>query len=383
MMSNSDEKPRNELYEERVSQARVVRKIVFFSVIGFFIIGIIFFISAYFYVKNTLGPVDVDNPQEVEVTIPIGSTANQIGTILEDEGLVRNGTMFRYYVRYKNESGFQAGDYALSTSMTMDEIIQELKEGKILQEPELVFTVPEGRWLEDIAAIIANETDHTEEEVMELLTDEEYIEGLIDQYSMLTDDILVEDIRYALEGYLFPARYDFIDEQPSIESMVEAMLGGTQSVLEEFAAEVEESEYTIHELLTLASIIEREAQKSEDRYLISGVLYNRLDRGMRLQVDPTVSYAIGEHRYMTTYADTEVDSPYNTYRYAGIPIGPIASPGKDSIRAALLPEETDALYFYARYNGEVIYNETYEEHNRTHQTYRNEWVEAQNEEAEE
>ncbi|KHF41969.1 endolytic transglycosylase MltG [Halalkalibacter okhensis] len=382
-MSNSNEKPRNELYEERVSQARVVRKIVFFSLIGLLLIGIISLIIAYFYVTNMLGPVDTDNPEEIQVTIPIGSTANQIGTILEEEGLVRNGTMFRYYVRYKNESGFQAGDYALSTSMTMDDIIAELKEGRVLQEPELVFTVPEGRWLEDVAEIIARETDHTEEEVMEVLTDQEYIEALIDQYSMLTEDILDEDIRFALEGYLFPARYDFMDESPSIQSIVEAMLNGTQSVLEEFSAELEASEYNVHEILTLASIIEREAQQSEDRYLISGVLYNRLDRDMRLQVDPTVSYAVGEHLYMTSYAATEVDSPYNTYRYAGIPIGPIANPGKDSIKAALNPEETDFLFFYARFNGEVIYNETYEDHNRTHQRYRDEWVEGQSEEADE
>ncbi|MCL7746917.1 endolytic transglycosylase MltG [Halalkalibacter alkaliphilus] len=382
-MSNSNEKPRNELYEERVSQARVVRRIVFFSLIGLFLIGIITLIIAYFYVTNMLGPVDSDNPEKIQVTIPIGSTANQIGTILEEEGLVRSGTMFRYYVRYKNESGFQAGDYALSTAMTMDDIIAELKEGRVLQEPELVFTVPEGRWLEDVAEIIARETDHSEEEVMEVLTDQEYIEVLIDQYSMLTEDILEEDIRYALEGYLFPARYDFMDESPTIQSIVEAMLSGTQSVLEEFSTELEQSEYSVHEILTLASIIEREAQKSEDRYLISGVLYNRLDRDMRLQVDPTVSYALGEHLYMTSYAALEVDSPYNTYRYAGIPIGPIANPGKDSIRAALNPEETDYLFFYARFNGEVIYNETYEEHNRTHQRYRNEWVEGQSTETEE
>jgi UPF0755 protein len=383
MMSNSNEKPRNELYEERVSQARVVRKIVFFSLIGLFLIGIITLIISYFYVTNVLGPVDSDNPEEIQVTIPIGSTANQIGTILEEEGLVRSGTMFRYYVRYKNESGFQAGDYALSTAMTMDDIIAELKEGRVLQEPELVFTVPEGRWLEDVAEIIARETDHSEEEVMEVLTDQEYIEELIDQYSMLTEDILKEDIRYALEGYLFPARYDFMEESPSIQSIVEAMLSGTQSVLEEFSTELEQSEYSAHEILTLASIIEREAQKSEDRYLISGVLYNRLDRDMRLQVDPTVSYALGEHLYMTSYAALEVDSPYNTYRYVGIPIGPIANPGKDSIRAALNPEETDYLFFYARFNGEVIYNETYEEHNRTHQRYRNEWVEGQSTETKE
>jgi len=344
---------------------------------GLLILGIIFVFSAYFYMKNTLGPVDQENPEEVQVTIPIGSTANQIGTILEAEGLVKNGTLFRYYVRYKNESGFQAGDYKLSTAMTMDELIAALKEGRILQDPELVFTVPEGRWLPDVAKIIARETNHSEEEVMDLLTDRDYIETLINQYSMLTDDILNEDIHYALEGYLFPARYDFMEKQPTIETIVEEMLKRTQAVLTEFASEIEDSEYSIHEILTLASIIEREAQKSEDRYTISGVLYNRLEKDMMLQVDPTVSYALREHRYMTSYADLNVDSPYNTYRYRGIPIGPIANPGKDSIRAALNPEETSAIYFYARFGGEVIYNETYEEHNRAVQQYRQEWVDGQ------
>lgn len=106
-------------------------------------------------------------------------------------------------------------------------------------------------------------------------------------------------------------------------------------------------------------------------------MYNRLEKDMMLQVDPTVSYALREHRYMTSYADLNVDSPYNTYRYRGIPIGPIANPGKDSIRAALNPEETSAIYFYARFGGEVIYNETYEEHNRAVQQYRQEWVDGQ------
>lgn len=376
-MSDSNEKPRNELYEERVSQARTVRKIVFFSLIGLLLIGIILFISAYFYFKNTLGPVNESSPEEIQVTIPIGSTANQIGTILESEGLVRNGTMFRYYVRYKNESGFQAGDYSLSTDMSMDELIHALKEGRVHQEPELVFTVPEGRWLIDVAKIIARETDHTEEEVMEVITNRDYIESLVNQYAFLTDEILNEELHYALEGYLFPARYDFIEKQPTIETIIGEMLNSTESVLAEFADDIEQSEYTIHELLTLASIIEREAQKSEDRYKISGVLYNRLERGMRLQVDPTVSYAHGEHSYMTTYKMLEIDSPYNTYRYAGIPIGPIASPGKDSIKAALNPEETSAIFFYARYGGEVIYTETLEEHNAVHQQYRQEWVDGQ------
>ncbi|MBP3951371.1 endolytic transglycosylase MltG [Bacillus suaedae] len=375
-MSNSNEKPRS-LYDKRVSQARIVRRVVFFCVLGLLIVGTILGISSYYYLKNALGPIDEESPEEIQVTIPIGSTANQIGTILEEEGLVRNGTLFRYYVRYKNESGFQAGEYNLSTSMTLDELISELKEGRVLEEPELVFTIPEGRWLEDVAVMIANSTGHAVEDIQAVLSDREYVEALIDQYPMLTEEILNESIRHPLEGYVFPAQYEFMVEDPSIKDIIEAMLNRTQTVVDELSSEIAESGYTIHEILTLASIIEREAKTSEDRYKISGVLHDRLESDMPLQVDPTVAYAIGEHRYMTSLTDLKIDSPYNTYRYKGIPVGPIANPGKDSIQAAVRPERTGALFFYARVNGEVIYSETYEEHNRVHQQYRQEWIDAE------
>ncbi|WP_017728595.1 endolytic transglycosylase MltG [Halalkalibacterium ligniniphilum] len=381
-MSDSNEKPRNIIFEERVSQAKVVRKIVFFCVIALVLIVGILGISGFLYVQGALNPMDEEDTEVIEVTIPIGSSTTKIGSILEEEGLIQSGTFFRYYVRYQNETGFQAGDYGLSRSMSLDEIIEELKEGRVLEEPELVFTVPEGLWLEDIASIIAEETGHDIDAVMETLNDREYLEGLIAQYHVLTDDILQEGIRYPLEGYLFPARYDFMEAEPSIEAVIEAMLSRTEAVVGQYEELLEQSDYTIHEILTLASIIEREAQTSEDRYKISGVLHNRLQRGMMLQVDPTVAYAIGEHRYMTTYADTREDSPYNTYRYEGIPIGPIASPGQDSIEAVLRPEETNYLFFYARFNGEVLYSETYEEHNAIHQRYRDEWVEGQQQEEE-
>ncbi|WP_062049940.1 endolytic transglycosylase MltG [Bacillus sp. JCM 19034] len=382
-MSNSKDKPRNSLYHERAIQARIVRRIVFFTFLGLIIIGAIAGVSAYAYITNALSPVDENSPKEIEVTIPIGSTSNHIGTILEEEGLVRNGTIFRYYVRYKNESGFQAGDYRLNTGMTMDEIIDSLKDGTVMQEPELTFTIPEGLWLEHMIEIIANETEHKVEDIEEVVHDKEYVSTLIEQYDMLTEVVLDNDIRYPLEGYLFPARYDFMVENPSIEEITEAMLDRTQAILDNLGEEMDELELTPHEVLTLASIIEREAQESEDRYIISGVLHNRLERGMKLEVDPTTAYAIGEHLYMTSIEDTRFESPYNTYVVEGIPIGPIASPGQDSIEAAVRPEITEALYFYARYGGKVIYSETYEEHLKARDQYRHEWIEAMKQEDEE
>ncbi|MGO4887376.1 endolytic transglycosylase MltG [Anaerobacillus sp. MEB173] len=367
---------RNEKLVREQEEASIVRKIVFSLFILIIIVVGAVGVSGFVFVKGALGPMDEESAEMVEVHIPIGSSSSKIGVILEENGLIKNATFFRYYVRYKNETGFQAGDYQLSTAMNLNEIIDELKEGTVFEEAALSFTIPEGRWLEDIVAIIAEDSDFTTEEIEEKMKDREYISSLIEKFSILDEEILQDDIRWPLEGYLFPARYDFVEEDVVLETIIETMIERTSTILGKYTEQLNNQEYSIHELMTLASIVEREAKTEEDRYLIAGVLYNRLDKGMPLQVDPTVAYALGEHRYMTTYADLEVDSPYNTYKYAGIPIGPIANPGENAIRATLEPKDTDYIYFYARRNGEVIYNETYTEHNKVVQQYRNEWVEG-------
>lgn len=363
-------------YEERLERAKTVRKIVFICVMIFITIFIVATVSIYLYINRALGPMDKNSDEVVEVHIPIGSTSSDIGNILEEANMIRNANIFRYYVRYKNESGFQAGDYQLSKNMSVQEIIDALKEGKILLEPVIVFTIPEGLWLEDIVQIIAEHTKYKEEEIFQVLSDQEFITDLIDRYQILTDEILKPGIRYALEGYLFPSRYDFYDENISIEQIIEEMVKRTEQEFVPLLTEHNADEYSIHEYITLASIIEKEAQKSEDRYKISGVLHNRLQQNMRLEVDPTVAYAHGKHLYMTMYDDLNIDSPYNTYRIEGIPVGPIASPSSDSFNAALNPEKIDALFFYARYNGEVIYSKTLAEHNRIVSQYNHEWQEA-------
>ncbi|WP_059102732.1 endolytic transglycosylase MltG [Shouchella shacheensis] len=362
---------------ERALQAETVRKIVVICVTVLMVALVLSILIGYLYLSNALEPIAEEGEgEEVEVSIPVGSSAQDIGQVLEEEGLITNATIFRYYTRYKNESGFQAGDYTLSTEMAVDDILVELKDGSMEPDVALSITIPEGLWLTDMAALIEENTDHTAEEVIELLDSEEYVESLIDRYSMLSEVVLDEEITHPLEGYLFPARYDFAEEDPSIEEIVEAMLDRMQSVVDTHGEEIESSDYSLHQILTLASIIEREAQTSEDRFTISGVLHNRMDERMPLQVDPTIAYAHGEHIYMTTYDQLEIESPYNTYRNTGLPPGPISSMREESIEAAVTPNDTDDKYFYARYNGEVIYNETYEEHDATRQEYRHEWEEA-------
>ncbi|MBM7633893.1 endolytic transglycosylase MltG [Geomicrobium sediminis] len=369
----------------QVETARKVRKIVVIALISIVLLVAVVILSGYVYLQSAVSAMDEEDESTVEVEIPIGSSTMGIGQILEEEGLITNATFFRYYARYQNYSGFQAGNYELNRAMDLEEIMTSLQDGVYMEEYAFTFVIPEGLQLEQIGERIAAETDYDEEEVLDVLMDEDFSEQLLEEYPLLTEEVQDDDVRYALEGYLFPASYDFLSEDTPVEEFIEAMVARMAQIYETIVQDYSEeegiegpaAELSVHEVLTLASIIEREAATAEDRRLISGVLHNRLEEGMRLEVDPTVAYAIGEHRYMTSYDDLETDNPYNTYRFSGLPPGPIASPGEDSIRAVFEPTDSEYLFFYARFGGEVIYSETYEEHNEVHQQYRDEWIEGQ------
>ncbi len=367
-----------DLYKEKLmkrqTENQTVRKIVFIILLLLTITVAAVITGGYFYIKNILEPVDANSKAKTAVTIPIGSSTSSIGQTLEEEGIIKDGTAFRYYVKYKNESGFQAGDYELSPSMTMDEIIAIMKSGKVMKDAVATISVPEGIWVEDIAGRIAKELDLKKEDVLKQLDDEKYLETLINEYWFLTDDILNDEIRHPLEGYLFPATYDF-EEEPSVEAVVKEMLEKTESVLNKYRSEIDERDDSIHELMTLASIIEEEASAKADRTKISKVFYNRLEKDMILQTDPTVVYARGEQSGEITQDDLDLKSPYNTYKQKGLPVGPIANPGESSIVAAIEPADTDALYFYARPSGETLFSETNDEHNKKVAKYKKEWDE--------
>ncbi|WP_078545460.1 endolytic transglycosylase MltG [Litchfieldia alkalitelluris] len=352
---------------ELQGEARVVRKIVLilFIVILLVISGIVG--GGYLYIKSALQPVDPENTKEVNVTIPIGSSPTAIANILEENGIVKDAKVFRYYTKFKNESGFQAGDYQLTPAMTFTEIISSLKTGRVLEEAVFSITLPEGKQLVEIVKIIASKTNHSEDEVLEKLTDEKFIAELMQMYpTLLSNDILHEDVKYALEGYLYPATYPYYKEAKdlSIEEVIRPMLDQTNKIVEELATEISFREFSPHTLLTMASLIEEEATGKTDREKISGVFVNRMDIDMPLQTDPTVIYALGEHRERLFFKDYEVNDPYNTYQIQGLPPGPIANAGLDSIKAALNPADISSLYFLADKEGNVHYSDTLEEHNR-------------------
>ncbi|TYS68864.1 endolytic transglycosylase MltG [Sutcliffiella horikoshii] len=355
-----------EKLKEKHFEAKIVRRIVFtvFVILMLALTGVIG--GGYFYIKNALQPVNKEDTKTETVEIPIGSSPTSIGRILEENGIINNGKVFRYYVKFKNESGFMAGEYELSPSMNLDEIIGHLKEGRVQQEVVFQITIPEGRQLEQIAVILENRMGLSEKEFLEKANDKEFLDKMRKKYpKVITDEMFEEEVKYALEGYLFPATYPFYVENPTAEEVIDVMLQKTNEVLQDDAVRIgmENKELTTHELLTMASLIEAEATMQADREKISSVFYNRLDVGMPLQTDPTVLYALGEHKERTLYEHLEVDSPYNTYKNQGLPPGPIANAGLISIQAALNPAETEFYYFLATPEGEVLFNETLEEHN--------------------
>lgn len=368
--SNHDE---NNYKIQRIKEARLARRVIIIVLTTLFIILVIGGFAAYNYIKHGLSPVDPDDQTIIDIEIPLGSSVDTIGKILEENEVINNGRIFKYYVKFKNESGFQAGQYKLSKSMTIDEIIESLKTGKILVDPLFTITFPEGSNIEEIANIIASNTSIERDEFIEKMLDVDYIKSLIAQYPMLlSEEILHEDVRYPLEGYLYAATYPFYDENPTIEDIVEVMLSQTDARIKPYLPDIEESNFTVHEMLTMASLIEKEAVTEEDRKMISGVFYNRmnLDQPMPLQTDPTVLYALGKHKDRVLYKDLEVDSPYNTYKYSGLPPGPISNFHENALQAALYPEEHDYFYFVASYEGDVYYAKTLQEHNENIAKYR-------------
>lgn len=354
----------------RSEEASTVRKIVSIIIISLILILLIGGVSGYMYVKSALKPVDPDDENGVEVEIPLGATSSTIADILEDEHIIKDSRIFRIYTKIKNESDFQAGSYTFTPAMTIDEIIESLKSGVLVKAPIDKITIPEGLTVEEIAEIFADNGYFSKEEFMERINDTEFIEQLIDTYpSLLSDDILDEDINTPLEGYLFAATYDIYVENPNLDDMIITMLEKTEEVVSPFLDEIEENDLTVHETLTFASLVEKEASSEDQRGGIASVFYNRLDEGMPLQTDPTVLYAMGEHKGKVLLKDLEIESPYNTYMVEELPIGPISNFSENALQATLNPEESDYKYFLHDEEGGIHFSETHEEHIKEKEKY--------------
>jgi UPF0755 protein len=313
------------------------------------------------YVAGALKPVETAE-EAVLVEIPGGMSSSAIAELLERQGLIRDAFVFRMYLRYKGEGHrFQAGRYEIRPGTAPDDIIAMLNAGDTVPEETLRLTVPEGWTVEQIADSLAA-LGLDKARFLELAASPERFPD-----TKTADIPQDERLRYALEGYLFPETYDFpLDsgEQDIVARMLDELDRKLSSLPEGWEKRLDELGISFHQMMTIASLIEREVAVDSERALVAGVIYNRIRQNMPLQIDATVLYAMGEHKDVVLEKDLQVDNPYNTYRYPGLPPGPIASPGLKSIEAALYPESTNYLYYVTKKDGsnEHLFAETYEEH---------------------
>lgn len=320
----------------------------------------------YNYVQTSLKPLDPTSNKKIEVKIPIGSTNKQIGAILEDKKVIKNGFIFDYYVKTKKFASFKAGYYELKPSMTLKQIAQELQKGgssSPLNSGKVL--IREGVTADEIGDEIQAKTRFKKQDFLALLNNQTFLNQLKTKYpTLLTSAVEAKDVRYHLEGYLYPATYA-VTKKMTLEQLVEQMVAKSNEVFSPYFAQIQQKGWTVQYALSLASLVEREGVTKEDRYKIAGVFENRLEQGMMIQSDISVLYALGQHKANVTYADLKVDSPYNLYQHQGVGPGPYNNPSLASLKAVLNPKDKDKGYLYFIANmktGKVYFSQTYEQH---------------------
>ena len=333
----------------------------------------------YQYVQSSLQPVDASSKQYVTVQIPEGANVQTIGSTLEKSGLIKHGVIFAFYAKYKNYSDLKSGYYNLQKSMSTEDIIHELQKGGTAeaQEPALAsLTIPEGYTIDQMAQAVGQlqgdfKEPLTADAFLAKVQDENFISQEVAKYPSLLESLPTKEsgVRYRLEGFLFPATYS-IKESTTIESLIDEMLAAMDKTLAPHYSAIKSKNLTVNELLTIASLVEKEGAKTEDRKLIAGVFYNRLNLGMPLQSNIAILYAQGKLGQKISLADdagidTTINSPYNVYTKAGLMPGPVDSPSLDAIEASINQTKSDNLYFVANVtDGKVYYAATQEEHDR-------------------
>ena len=321
--------------------------------IAIIIVLIVSFVGLNFYVNNMEKPVDSENTSLVTFEIPAGSSTNSIADVLYENKLIKSKFVFKLNSKRQNLDGtYKAGTYRINGNLSMSEIMIELNEGNVLKNV-VKFTVPEGYDIKRLTELLESKGLINKENFLDVVANGDF------DYKFLKG---LDNNEARLEGFLFPDTYE-VYANATEEDIITKMLNRFDELfIDEYYDEAEKMGMTINEVIALASIIEREGLIDSERSTISSVFHNRLEIGMALQSCATVQYILGEQKAVLSTADTRIKSDYNTYLNPGLPPGPIASPGIESIKAALNPKSTSYFYFLAKGDGSHVFSKTYDEH---------------------
>lgn len=376
--------------QKRKKQDRTAKRIV--AVVMSLVV--VFFLATctfgFFWVKSSLEPINTEATKTIQVEIPEGSSTKEIANILFENDLIKNATVFNYYSKIKSYNNYQSGFYNLSQSMSVDDLAKALQESgtpTAQEEPAGKVLIVEGYTLTQIANSVTlnaktddktDKTPFTSEEFLATVTNQEFIDRMVATYPNLFASLPAADsgVIYRLEGYLFPAVYDYYDDT-TIEDLVEQMISTTDARLQPYYEAIANKNLTVNEVLTLASLVEKEGSTDEDRRNIASVFFNRLNAEMPLQSNIAILYAQGKLGEEITLAedtniDTSIESPFNIYWRVGLMPGPVNSPSLSAIEAVLNANATDYYYFVADVTtGTVYFANTIEEHDQNVATYVN------------
>ena len=317
------------------------------------------------YIFYTEGIKPIGKSETVEFVVEGGSNKFQIVDKLYQEGIIKNKYATLLYVFLNSSKNLQAGTYSLSKNWSGKMIIDTIAEGKIINPtPIIKITFVEGKRFNEYLKQIADNFNMDYDEIIAKTSDKEFLKDLTTKYWFIDDEVLSDKLYYPLEGYLFPDTYEFFADV-SIEQIIYTLLNQMETKLGPYKEQIQNSEFSAHEYLTMASIIEKEAINAEDRQKVSQVIYKRIELGMNLGMDVTSYYGAKKDLKEDLYvADLQDDNPYNTRNedLIGLPAGAICSPSLESIDAALNPSKTDYLYFIADIKtGKIYFASTYEE----------------------
>lgn len=325
-------------------------------------------LASFIYYNINIGKVSDDSTLK-EVTIEVGGM-NSIATTLKDNNLIKNKMVFKVYAKLTGKTNLKAGVYELSENMGTKKIVSILEEGSKINPGEVQITFREGLNVREIARLIEDNTNNSYDGVLALMEDDNYIDGLISKYWFLTEDIKNPSIYYPLEGYLYPNTYRFTNKDVSIEDIFTKMLDETDSKLSKYREDIDKSKYSIHEIMTLSSVIEKEVANGKDRKEVAGVFYNRLNSTSfyTLGSDATTYYASKIDDWSQILSNKELNNCNNGYNTRcssndGLPVGPICNPSIDSVEASINPEEHDYYYFVNDCKGKLYLSKNETEHN--------------------
>ena len=310
-----------------------------------FLLLVFFFVCFEVYV-----PANPDSHETITYTVQKGWGDNQIANDLQKLGIIKSSYFFRFYVDASlQHSSLQAGKYNFSPNMSIYQIVKKMAQGDVIKDSIIIL---EGWDIGDIGKYMQSKGICDQNEFI-ALTQKDYS----NEFSFLQD----KPKNLGLEGYLFPDTYE-IAKGETCQDILNLMLSNFDKKLTpDLKAEIKKQKKSIFDVITMASLIEKEVRSLSDKKIVSGILWKRISVGMPLQLDCTVNYVTGKSDASCTIKDTKIDSPYNTYKYPGLPKGPISNPGIDSITAAIYPTKTN--YWFYLSDGKTIFSETLEQHN--------------------